>query len=120
MDLKTFRALYASTFVYEPLLADFWSAAVYDLEGSIKSWIATRKGIEANALKQRELLEKSFRTFFPSTLVALMQLDGSPDELAALLKDYPQLLHGNEAKLRLLLKELPVNNYTHALSLLVL
>lgn len=66
MDLKTFRALYASTFVHEPLLAAFWSAAVYDLEGSIKSWIATRKGIEANALKQRELLEKSFRTFFPN------------------------------------------------------
>jgi len=120
MDLKTFRALYASTFAHEPLLADFWSAAVYDLEGSFESWVKTRKGIEANALRQRQLLEELFAAVFPQNIDELMALgNADPEELAALLKDYPALLKGNEGKLRVLVGELPANGKTHLLSLLV-
>lgn len=120
MDLKTFRALYASTFAHEPLLKDFWSAAVYDLDDSFENWVETRKGIEANAFHQRQLLEEFFCSIFPQDIDGLVALgNAAPEELAALLKEYPDLLKGNEGKLRKLLSELPVNGKTHLLSVLV-
>lgn len=120
MDLKTFRALYASTFAHEPLLKDFWSAAVYDLEDSFENWVETRKGIEANAFYQRQLLEEFFCSIFPQDIDGLVALgNADPEELAALLKEYPDLLKGNEGKLRKLLSELPANGKTHPLSVLV-
>lgn len=120
MDLKTFKALYASTFVHEPLLKSFWSAAVYDLEGAFENWVETRKGIEANAFHQRQLLEEFFGSVFPQNIDGLIALgNADPEELGALLKEYPPLLKGNEGKLRTLLSELPANRKTYLLSLLV-
>ena len=44
MNLTLFRQLYESTFKAEPLLAGFWSVAMYDLEEeSFSSWATMRE-----------------------------------------------------------------------------
>ena len=50
MNLTLFRQLYESTFKAEPLLAGFWSVAMYDLEEeSFSSWATMREKLEENA-----------------------------------------------------------------------
>lgn len=118
MNLTLFRQLYESTFKAEPLLAGFWSVAMYDLEGaSFDSWKATRKKIEENALRQRTMLKELFDGLFPATIADTEKIDDfSPEALARLLTAYPGLLTGNEEKLRGLLAELPAGEATHLLA----
>ncbi len=56
MNLTLFRQLYESTFKAEPLLAGFWSVAMYDLEEeSFSSWATMREKLEENARNQRKM-----------------------------------------------------------------
>ena len=58
MNLTLFRQLYESTFKAEPLLAGFWSVAMYDLEEeSFSSWATMREKLEENARNQRKMLK---------------------------------------------------------------
>lgn len=118
MNLTLFRQLYESTFKAEPLLAGFWSVAMYDLEGeAFNGWTTMRKKLEENALNQRKTLKTLFDGLFPATVAETARFDDfSPEALARLLTAYPGLLAGNEEKLRGLLAELPVNEATHLLA----
>ena len=61
MNLTLFRQLYESTFKAEPLLAGFWSVAMYDLEEeSFSSWATMREKLEENARNQRKMLKTLF------------------------------------------------------------
>lgn len=61
MNLTLFRQLYESTFKAEPLLAGFWSVAMYDLEEeSFSSWATMREKLEENARNQRKMLKMLF------------------------------------------------------------
>ena len=106
MNLTLFRQLYESTFKAEPLLAGFWSVAMYDLEEeSFSSWATMREKLEEND------------GLFPATIADTEKIDDfSPEALARLLTAYPGLLTGNEEKLRGLLAELPAGEATHLLA----
>ena len=115
MNLTLFRQLYESTFKAEPLLAGFWSVAMYDLEEeSFSSWATMREKLEENARNQRKMLKTLFDGLFPATIADTEKIDDfSPEALARLLTAYPGLLTGNEEKLRGLLAELPAGEATH-------
>lgn len=69
MNLTLFRQLYESTFKAEPLLAGFWSVAMYDLEEeSFSSWATMREKLEENARNQRKMLKMLFDGLFPATI----------------------------------------------------
>ena len=131
MNLTLFRQLYESTFKAEPLLAGFWSVAMYDLEEeSFSSWATMREKLEENARNQRKMLKMLFDGLFPATIADTEKIDDfSPEALARLrpentpqirridvLAAYPGLLTGNEEKLRGLLAELPAGEATHLLA----
>ncbi len=118
MNLTLFRQLYESTFKAEPLLAGFWSVAMYDLEEeSFSSWATMREKLEENARNQRKMLKTLFDGLFPVTMADTEKIDDfSPEALARLLTAYPGLLTGNEEKLRGLLAELPAGEATHLLA----
>lgn len=83
MNLTLFRQLYESTFKAEPLLAGFWSVAMYDLEEeSFSSWATMREKLEENARNQRKMLKTLFDGLFPATIADTEKIDDfSPEAL---------------------------------------
>ena len=112
MTLKLFRELYESTFKIHPLLADFWATGMFDLIGKTYfCWKDIRAEIENIIAGQQKTLKEIFDAFCPATAAEAAKIgDFSPAALAELLRDYPELLSGNEDKLRNLLKTLRAND----------